>query len=137
APFNEADVEAAHNELIGAVASRINDLFTTHCPNCGSTAAASWFEVSAVVRCDACSHTAPVSELAKVGPGAWGCPGCQSPIRFSVSSETPDEQDVALYHRLPGELAEAEARGLFVPPQAIPDCNMQRESALHKKGIRS
>lgn len=157
ATFDEADVEAAHTELIGAVAGRINDLFGTQCPSCGSAAAASWFEVSAVVRCDTCSHTARVSELAKVGPGAWGCPACRSPIRFSVSSETseelelvhlrcqcgysgnktPDEQDVALYHRVPGELAEAEARGLFVPPHAIPDCNMQRESALHKKGICS
>jgi hypothetical protein len=157
APFNEADVAAAHAKLLAAVAGRINDLFATHCPSCDTTAAASWLEVSAVVQCGSCRRAARVSELAKVGPGAWGCPSCRSPIRFSVSSESsdeldlvhlqcqcgysgnkaPDEQDVALYRRIPDELAEAEARGLFVPPHEIPDCNMQRESALHKKGIRA
>jgi putative DNA methylase len=157
ARLDEAHVEAAYAQLLETVAGSINDLFRTHCPSCGSPATASWFEVSAVARCERCDNEARVSELGKVGPGAWGCPSCRSPIRFSVSSATseeldlihlrchcgyigskaPDGHDIALYERIPCDLAEAEARGVFVPAHEIPDCNMQRESALHKKGIRA
>jgi putative DNA methylase len=156
-PLNQEAVEAAHAQLIEVAASRIGDLFNSRCPSCSGVAVASWFEVSALARCSRCDHTARMSELQKLGPGAWACPSCESPIRFSVSSDTaeeldlvhlrcecgfsgtkaPDDEDIALYTRIPGELADAEAAGLYVPAHEIPDCNMQRESALHKKGICS
>lgn len=131
-------------------------LFATTCRRCEEPASAQWFEYSSLIKCESCSNTFVVSDADKQGVGRWLCPFCQSTKRFSPNATTCFElvnvfyqcgacgheevvgaspADVALSKQVEDELYLAESDGLWLPNEAIPDCNMQRESALFKKGI--
>ncbi|MFZ3323728.1 MAG: DNA methyltransferase [Usitatibacter sp.] len=48
-----------------------------------------------------------------------------------------EDRDSILRESIGATLVEEESEGLWIPRDKIPDCNMQRESALFKKGITS
>lgn len=131
-------------------------LFATTCRRCDAPALAEWFEYSALLDCGSCSRTFSIARANKEGIGRWACPYCGRAQRFSPDAQTTfeplhvfyscnscgcqeiaeaDAADVTLSEQVEDELRMAEDRGLWIPDEAIPDCNMQRESALFKKGI--
>lgn len=133
-----------------------NELFSTICQECKEPARAMWFEYSARVECPGCARAFRIVAAEKTGAGIWKCPHCDLAKRFSPKADTPFEivnvacdcagcghqgvqsatdQDAALAKKIENRLKAAERRGLWLPDTAIPDCNMQRESALFKKGI--
>ncbi len=131
-------------------------LFSTSCRHCGASASVKWFEYSAVAECKGCLKEFSIASAEKKGVGNWSCPRCGHIRKFSVDSETKfeailvayvcancgveeiisaTEEDRSLTQQVLKELEQAEEKGLWIPNAAIPDCNMQRESALFKKGI--
>lgn len=135
----------------------LNDmLFSTACRRCTSATPTLWFEYSSVAECDQCSSTFRISETKKISIGTWACLHCNAPKRFSPEARTKfdvvkvlyvciecghreiaDATDADALHAVSVErkLQTAERNGLWIPDASIPDCNMQRESALFKKGI--
>lgn len=135
----------------------LNDrLFSTACRRCEAPAPALWFEYSSVAECADCQRTFRISDANKPSMGTWQCTHCKEPKKFSPESGTKFDIVRVLYnctscgHReiaaaidaddayaglLEAELSDAERGGLWIPDADIPDCNMQRESALFKKGI--
>jgi putative DNA methylase len=133
-----------------------NRLFTTQCRGCGSNAKVLWFEYSGVTDCSQCGHNFSIAEAKKSGPATWNCLKCGNPTKF-VSTATasfkiqnihyscnkckqnttcpPEPFDFRLLVKVKKELATREKNGLWLPNENIPDCNMQRESSLFKKGI--
>lgn len=131
-------------------------LFSTTCRKCKKACDADWFEYSSEVNCLSCNKPFYISKAKKVGAGQWECTRCNEPNRFSPRSDTSFELMRVLYSckacgseevadATPADragaqsmrlrLANEEKAGLWLPDASIPDCNMQRESALHKKGI--
>ena len=155
AAFDESAVTSRLTQVLASVQGEIDELFSTNCPECGGRAGVRWFEVSAETTCGQCGENYLISDAEKPGIGKWTCPSCQEPNRFSVSSETkdrlvlvlaececgfsghkvPDHDDLTLFGSIPDRLAQAENCGMWLPETQIPVCNMERESALHKKGI--
>jgi putative DNA methylase len=137
----------------------LNDrLFSTSCRRCTGRAPVLWFEYSSVTECLACNNPFRLSEAEKLSIGTWGCTRCGEPRRFSPNADTKFDVVKVLYTCLEcgqreiadaadadsayaldveKELKAAEREGLWIPNAPIPDCNMQRESALFKKGITS
>lgn len=135
----------------------LNDrIFATICRRCKQPATALWFEYSALAECHECSNTFSIASANKRASGTWECPYCGTAKRFSPQAETvfkvidvsyhcascghreiaeASAADAEFAHQIESELQDAEHRGLWIPDEAIPDCNMQRESALFKKGI--
>ncbi len=155
-PLDPAMFTAAVDALRTSTGAVVSELFATSCPECSGSARVEWFEVTTVACCGGCSASFQIADAKKLGPGAWECPSCLRKTRFVVEAgapetlslllascevcgfsghKTPDEADQRSRTLLPETLVEAEAVGLFVPNDRIPDCNMQRESALHKKGF--
>lgn len=147
---------AAYTRIESKYSSYNNKLFRTTCRKCGEIAIAEWFQYSAVTQCNYCSLSFSISSAIKAGDGRWKCPRCDKEKEFSPTSDTeyeiidvyykckacgneeiakPTNEDVELYKRQKSELEKEEAAGLWVPNILIPDCNMQRESALFKKRI--
>jgi SAM-dependent methyltransferase len=131
-------------------------LFSTACRRCRTPAPALWFEYSSVAECRDCQRAFRISEATKPGMGTWQCTHCSAANKFSPSADTnfdvvkvlfncascghreiaaAEEADEAYARSMEAELRDAEAGGLWIPDADIPDCNMQRESALFKKGI--
>jgi hypothetical protein len=131
-------------------------LFATVCRHCRAPTIASWFEYSALAECEGCAQMFIVATAKKQGVGRWECPYCGRIKRFSPNSETTfklidvlynckecgreevaeaSANDSAVAEQMVEELQRAESNGLWIPSEEIPDCNMQRESALFKKGI--
>lgn len=155
-PVDPAALQEAMAEVVKKAAPVVLDAFATECRHCSATAVAAWFEHSASASCSACSQSFLIANATKLRIGTWECPQCSTEVRFSPVADTPHEV-VQLHYtcrhcgveetaaptvadheraRSMGDLlAQAEAEGLDVPIAPIPDCNMQRESALHKKGI--
>lgn len=136
----------------------INDsLFKIKCRRCSADAVALWFEYSAIASCDGCGARFSIASAHKQGMGNWLCPSCGHVQGFSPQANTAfvpiavsykcnqcgikeitdtSEADQQGFERTESDLADAESSGLWIPSADIPDCNMQRESALFKKGIR-
>jgi putative DNA methylase len=153
--LDDEAVGRAAASLREAVSAEIDALFASKCPSCESTATADWVEVTAIAECDACESAFRIADAAKTGPGVWACPTCSHKVRFVVTANTPeevtlirmecvcgfagtktaDDGDITAWEASPALLADAEASGAYVPNHPFPDCNMQRESALHKKQI--
>jgi len=130
-------------------------LFATTCRTCRSTARALWFEYSCIAQCPRCATTFPIASATKATVGAWKCTKCTEVVRFSPRADARSTIVTVHYTctrcgtrtgpgsaadqrrvlEIDSELQDAEARGLWIPTEPIPDCNMQRESALFKKGI--
>lgn len=150
-----AGLARAHAAVMKRFWARQRRLFSTTCRGCHDQADVLWFEVSSLAPCSACGKAFHVSAAGKAGVGAWYCPGCKTRVRFSPQHDTASEvmsvlyrcgrcgerldeasaEDRALAVTLAAVLADAERQGLWIPDAAIPDCNMQRESALFSKGI--
>jgi SAM-dependent methyltransferase len=132
------------------------ETFSSRCRSCAAPARVLWFEYSAAVACPVCLTSFLISDAVKQGPGAWACPTCAHSFRFSPQGNTPfkvvavhytcgacgiDEvaaptkEDESRAESWADRLEEAKAEGMWLPAKPIPDCNMQRESALFKKGI--
>ena len=155
APFDQGEFDDAMGELAAAVESPMDALFATKCPQCSSFATASWYEVSAQAHCVPCTEVFNVVDAVKVAPATWACPHCESRVRLACGADTPehlslinlrcscgyegtkkpDRDDLRLWREIPSRLEQAADGGLFIPSAEIPHCNMQRESALHKKGV--
>jgi len=149
---------AAARERILARFTAVNDkIFRTRCRKCKSGTTAHWFEYSAVAECCSCGVRFCIAAAYKRGVGTWACPKCETSNHFSVTATTSfeivnvayhcghcgrsevsvaSETDNAWEHQIHERLVQEEQEGLRIPSEEIPDCNMQRESALHKKGIR-
>lgn len=133
-------------------------LFQASCGGCGQIATAKWFELTAIHNCTECGGAFPIASATKIGPGKWECTRCHAGQRHSSRNDTEHvltsvltscehcektllraatDDDHARHNRLAASLRSAESRGLWLPDVPIPDCNMQRESALHSKGITS
>lgn len=146
----------AQDKVISEYRSINNQWFTTTCRYCSASASALWFEYSALAVCDNCSITFRISEEKKSGSGRWVCPNCGHIQRFSPNAATKYElinvyyrcsecghdevakassSDLFLAQQIEKKFEHEKAKGLWLPTGAIPDCNMQRESALFKKGF--
>ena len=131
-------------------------LFKTECRSCTKSAQTTWYEYSALASCPSCGHTFRISAAKKTGLGAWSCLSCGKRVRFSPTSLTKHELvslhyscghcgddrvapaeplDVELGESVDRELSSIKDPLFWIPDAAIPDCNMQRESALFKNGI--
>lgn len=150
-----AGLTRAHAAVMKRFRARQRQLFSTRCRGCGDQADVLWFELSSLASCSACGKAFQISAAEKASVGAWCCPGCKTRVRFSPQHDTACEvvsllsscahcgervdeasaEDRELAATLPAALTDAERHGLWVPDAAIPDCNMQRESALFSKGI--
>jgi putative DNA methylase len=155
APFDEIAVEAAVEALREELSGELDELFGTCCPACAEFLTMDWAEVTATTSCSSCSEVFRIAEARKSGVGKWSCPTCAADVRYAVSSsspediiairvscrcgyegtKTPDTSDVERWREMPTRLARTVTEGRWIPREEIPDCNMQRESALHKKGI--
>lgn len=155
----ETDIPAFEEEAANVLrefADEAGQLFITDCRECGRAARAFWFEYSHRAECKACSFENVISTTRKVGVGTWECSCCSQPIRFSPRADDeyalvavhyrcdgcdafgtapPNDADIDRLARLTPELTAAESEGLSLPAAPIPSCNMERESALHKKGF--
>lgn len=155
-PVDPAALQEAMTEVAKKAAPSVLEAFETRCRRCEAPAAAAWFEHSSVATCPGCAEAFLISDATKLRIGTWECPECAEAVRFSPLGDTrhvlvqlryacghcgneesvaPDADDHERARRMAATLALAEADGLEVPDAPIPDCNMQRESALHKKGI--
>ena len=142
--------------VLEAYRERERQIFRTACRRCDEDARALWFEYSAVTGCPSCGKEFLLADAEKVGSGKWSCTCCSKDVRFSAHSSTrfdvvavhydcrscghgevapASAADRSLASEVPEQLRRAEEEGLWVPQSEIPDCNMQRESALHKKGV--
>jgi putative DNA methylase len=126
------------------------------CEQCDKMARVVWAEHSATASCENCFARATVNELEKVGPARYRCASCK--IHFSfvpVQSTLHDITTVFIEcdkcgHDYEDSSARTCAFEAFrsaqsvperltelLPTSPIPDNNMQRESALHRKGFWS
>lgn len=149
-------LEETFAKVIDAFQTMNSRLFATRCRSCGEKAEVHWFEYSAIAQCEYCKVRSPIESAQKVGVGRWRCPNCSKVVKFSPKAGTEFEIVNVLYtcpkcgHRkiekgseydnrftvsIDKRLLREERRGLWIPDVKIPDCNMQRESALFKKGI--
>lgn len=122
-----------------------------------------WIEWSSHTACPFCSSDVYLSPFNTIGAGKYTCAICKKsfrPQRVNAESITPVEISLLernsiregkagtqqrikpspeiLLNYYNGLCEKLEAIGLgqsMVPCTPIPDCNLQRESALHKKGI--
>ena len=130
--------------------------FWTACRGCSASVPARWFEHAPIIRCG-CGER-PLHDFEKSGIGRWRCTECTQEVKFSPTSTTvyrpasvsytcecegapvveectlddgilAADAAVALRHELES--------GLWIPSASIPVCNMERESALFKKGFVS
>lgn len=144
-------------ERVGArLTADTANLYSTTCRACQGDARVEWYEHSLVTSCSACSISFPISSAEKRGLGTWACPACTAPVkaaptacaqtllvqmrvnceRCGANVETPSPNDLDRQSELDDsrEAVLDDLAGL-IPDAEIPDNNMQRESALHKKGI--
>jgi len=155
--FDAREFAAGRERVHRRFASVNDNIFRTECRKCKASATAHWFEYSAFVDCCGCGLRFCVAASSKCGVGTWTCPHCDKSNRISVTASTAfeivnvsyecrdcgcsemcvaSEADKAWERKIRERLAQEEREGLRIPSEEIPDCNMQRESALHKKGIR-
>lgn len=152
-----AEFDGARTRVLRRFSRWNEESFKTICRKCKSHVVAHWFEYSAVARCISCDKQFNISAAQKCGVGIWKCPHCRKPVHFVVTADCKfrvvsvfyscedcgreevapsTEGDLRTEKRISKRLPLKGSRDLFVPSHEIPDCNMQRESALHKKGIR-
>lgn len=150
-------LEKAQNQVIRDFRPFNDQFFATHCRECQGTTPALWFEHSALAVCENCTTTFSIADAVKKGLGRWACPQCHHPNRFAPNAQTKFKcislayscshcghrevtrasgLDQSATEQVAFELAQHERSGLLIPNEPIPDCNMQRESALFKKDIR-
>lgn len=142
--------ERAASELPGL----LDDLYRTECGQCFTSFAADWFEWAHEATCE-CGSSFALGNAEKIGPGAWSCPSCHARVRPTLSRGNRRKLtlvagqcptcgwDVRPASEIDGQVAEAalmlaQTREVIdrLPTAEIPDCNMQRESALYKKDYR-
>lgn len=150
--------EAAVSDVLNNFQARTSTVFSTRCRKCGNKCAeVQWFEYSYLTACENCSSSFAIAEAKKLGIGQWCCPSCKAAFKFSPTSsdsyrlvalrytchgcgntETtdPKKPDITSHKEIAVTLEEAVQRGLWLPDSCIPECNMERESALHKKGFK-
>tara|TARA_B100000676_G_scaffold287894_1_gene318900 strand:+ start:488 stop:2296 length:1809 start_codon:yes stop_codon:yes gene_type:complete len=129
--------------------------FVTSCRKCQKTTSVDWFEYSPIIKCNFCMKKFSLMLSKKKKIGTWICPNCSELIKFSPNSKTKYELTRICYscihcenHEITSatkndKVRETRIKSLFkkefkklnIPNTIIPDCNMQRESALHKKDI--
>jgi SAM-dependent methyltransferase len=152
------DVEAlslAYEQLREATQAIVENLYLIDCTRCGQTHPFDWLEWSSTESCPGCESLQVISRSTKVGIGRWKCSACGRTFPHRPTSATHDvpvrifEGCAQAKLRGPRELVAGEApwyagqaptaelalRASSVATIPIPDNNMQRESALHKKGI--
>lgn len=130
----------------------LDDTYATTCPECATSFSADWIEWSHQASCE-CGHLFALAKAEKLGAGTWSCPSCQSRVRpllalsntrtmTCVAGECPAcgwdirkpaRSDIELASKLE-DVARSGPIASRLPDAKIPDCNMQRESALFKKG---
>jgi len=148
-------LEEIAGEVINEYNSKCSDLFATICRKCKHKVPVLWFENTSLCECKHCGDRKPISLLKKVGIGTWECGKCKNAFKFSVIKDTPFKIDQICYEcvkcgthitkpmtsdykhskLIEKKLISDQKKGLWLPNTAIPDCNMQRESALFKKKI--
>lgn len=158
------DLDVLEKE-VNNIERKLHDLlrstFGTECSTCNNSVIAEWFEYAAISNCDKCKSTFIVNEANKVKPATWECPHCKSnstnhQVKVVCDSETkfeivnkhyfckqcdasyvegPNKKDLEKYKQSHNDLTSALEQGLWIPNVAIPECNMEKESALFKKGI--
>lgn len=152
------DVEAFQDavaRVTRGAAAAVGNIYSTECTSCASAAQVDWFEHALVVRCNGCASEFTIDQAEKLGPGAWACPTCAMRIKAAPSADSETRlvqlhiscdcgsrlqraslNDLELQRTLDTSRAEVlnENRDV-IPDDTVPDNNMQRESALHKKGI--
>lgn len=122
-----------------------------------------WIEWSTYTDCPKCGSTVFLSPLNAVGSGKYSCSTCNGlfkPEAVDVNNIKPVEiccmgngsiksgksmgqvrlkpgvQELSLYYEtLCSAFKDNRLGDSLIPVTQIPDCNLQRESALHKKGI--
>lgn len=155
-----ADLEALTSfveALMNSLADRFSSLYTfqnrevywiewssyTACPRCGSKTYLSPFNTSGAGKyiCGSCGRefkpqrvqiddVSPVEiSLLDAGSIRSGKAGAQTRIK------APVEELQSYYDQLCGRLERLGLGPSMIPSTPIPDCNLQRESALHKKGV--
>ena len=150
-------LQESHSRVIGEFRQLNDSLFRTRCRKCGADAVALWFEYSAIAGCANCGVRFSIASAKKQSVGNWLCSNCGHAQGFSPNANTvfvpiavsyqcnqcaikeiadASDADRQVSEQMENELVVAENEGLWVPNIAIPDGNMQRESALFKKGIR-
>lgn len=150
-------LRAAFEEVRDKVADEINRLYLTKCPKCGKESPAEWFEWSNVFRCDNCYNRIIVANAKKIGSGRYECDKCGSAFVPSKSERMSPKLMLAevlcpsckLRLQKETEMSDFEKaeeieinldnickkEKLEYPKDAIPPCNLDRESALFDKGI--
>lgn len=122
-----------------------------------------WIEWSSYTQCPNCAQKVYLSPYNTLGSGKYTCGSCDysfkptgvcadsiEPVEIccvdagSIKSGVPKGQERirpslddlrSFYDQLCNGLNELGLESAMVPITPIPDCNLQRESALHKKGI--
>lgn len=131
-------------------------LYETSCRKCTQNARVNWYEHSIVVTCSSCKSEFAISDGVKAGLGTWSCPACSAPVKAAPSADAvtslvrlmvecercgtdivpPNSDDLLRQERLDASRADVlTEHHAQLPDLPVPDNNMQRESALHKKGI--
>lgn len=153
----EKEVEKLENSLKDI----LMETFGTECSTCEERVVAEWFEYSAITSCDKFKHTFSVNEATKIRPATWSCPSCEKnkimqEVKIVCEVDTqfelinkhyscdkcsedvvcePNPEDLTNYKQSQKRLESSIKNGLWIPDVMIPECNMEQESALHKKGI--
>lgn len=155
--FDEKEFRRARDLILSKFEAVCGNLFSTSCRKCKKPSKANWFQYSAKASCASCRKSFLISDAEKTGAGVWACPHCNDAVRFSPRGDTQFEVISVSYgctkcgssglapannadrqrtNALAEELRNKELEGFWLPASEIPDCNMQRESALLKKGIK-
>lgn len=139
-------------ELVG---DRLNHLYNVKCPSCSAVGPADWIEWTTIASCEQCFSRHRLADLKKITAGKWQCDACLEVISVPIRADGQCEPIAKCLHCKscgfkgvsaiePADLLEflradihvsASLRDLPQPDVPIPDNNMQRESALHKKGF--
>jgi SAM-dependent methyltransferase len=148
-----SEVEAAFGELEKRVRPEIDALYATRCSRCKNVSTAAWYEWSLVAECGRCGKCFAASDAKKVKPATWACSGCGYHVRAMPEAgasyrlvnvlpscgcsqvRAPTQADSALVAKVE-TVFESRRTSLPIPTALIPDNNMQRESALFKKGFQ-
>lgn len=155
-----ADLEVL-TEFVGALMESLADVFSPLYTF--RNREVYWIEWSSYTTCPRCRHTTYLSPFNTSGAGKYLCGNCGgefkpqrvqiddvSPVEISLLDpgsirsgkagaqtrvKAPVEELQNYYDQLCGRLEGLGLGASMIPSTPIPDCNLQRESALHKKGI--
>jgi putative DNA methylase len=155
-PFDETAYVSAAQRVARAHADATRDSYVAPCPHCSAAALVNWYEYATAPVCSDCGEAFLINTAEKIGPGSWRCPACHKAQRVAPTADMPAHLVAVAYEcercgsftsedQPPGVVAELPTAALaeelggafpdFFPWAEVPDCNMQRESALHKKGF--